>query len=67
MTDYSKMTHDEFYGILVEIMDRMTAPEILAVPGIWAIMSEEMNNEVLDVWASRQEPEDEIIWEDDDE
>jgi hypothetical protein len=62
--DYSKMTDAEFDQILKEIMDESPASALLTIPGIYEIVSEEFNNEILDRWAENQEENDE---EDEDE
>jgi hypothetical protein len=56
MADYSKMTDDEFYGILESLVSGMTAGEILAIGDVAAILIEELNNSVLEVW-EQQHPE----------
>ncbi len=46
----SEMTTDEFDGILEGIVDMMTPAQILSIPGIYEILAEELNNDVLDTW-----------------
>jgi hypothetical protein len=59
MADYSKMTQQEFDGILEEICNCD-----LTIPGVYEACSEELNNEVLDEWAERNPekawPEEEV-------
>ena len=43
----SKITTDEFASELESILTGMTSASILAVPGIYEILAEEFNNEVL--------------------
>ena len=54
MTDYSKMTDQEFDNILVSILEKMKASELLSISGIYEILSEHFNNEVLEIWESQQ-------------
>ena len=51
MADYSKMTQDQFDGIMKNIVAGMSAAEIIAVPGVYECLSEELNNDILDTWA----------------
>lgn len=54
--DYSKMTDDDFNGILEDLVAKMSACEILAIGDVNAILREELNNEVLEVW-EQQNPD----------
>ena len=54
--NYSKLTNDEFYKILCEIMDE-NRNSLLDVPGAYEIFSEYFNNDVLERWEQRQENE----------
>jgi calcineurin-like phosphoesterase family protein len=51
--DYSKMTNEEFDAILGELLRKMTGEQLMDVPGVYDIVSEHFNNEVLDKWAER--------------
>lgn len=51
-TDYSTMTQDDFAEHLHKVVSRMSTAELLAVPGVFEVLSEEMNNDVLDSWAA---------------
>jgi predicted RecB family endonuclease len=42
------ITHDQFIQGLVEVMRTMTAEQILAIPGVYEVVSEALNNEVID-------------------
>ena len=53
MTDYSQMTDDEFTYIFEELVSGMSTDQILAYGDINMILREELNNEVLSVWESR--------------
>ena len=69
------MTDNEFDGILESIVDGLTAAQILAIPGIYEVLREELNNDILDTWAEQnpekaftdEEDEDEDEEEDEDE
>lgn len=52
MADYSKMTQDDFNNTLSDILYDMTGEQLLDIPGIYEILSEYFNNEVLEQWAS---------------
>lgn len=43
----SEITDDLFDGALCSIMSGMATTEILAIPGVYEIMCEELNNEVI--------------------
>lgn len=48
MSDYSWITEEMFYDKLVEIIDETQAPsDLLALEGVYEIVREEFNNEVL--------------------
>lgn len=55
MTKYSNMTDNDFDRILTSLLDDMKASELLSIGGIYEIVSEEYNNDVLDIWAGEQE------------
>ena len=50
MQDYSDCTQEEFNAVLLAILDNMKASDLLTIPGIYEILAEEFNNEVLDQW-----------------
>lgn len=50
MPDYSKMTDEEFAAILEEKVSE-AGISIMRIPGVYSILSEYFNNEVLDTWA----------------
>jgi len=54
MTDYSKMTDEDFMRILGNIMQEEGGRSILAIPGVYEAVSEHFNNEVLDRWSAEQ-------------
>lgn len=53
MQDYSKMTNQEFDNILEEVVSEMSAGIILSYGDVYSILSEELNNEVLQRWSDR--------------
>lgn len=55
MTDYAKMTRGEFNEILIDILTKKTAAEIISIEGAYGVFSEAFNNEVLEEWEKRQE------------
>lgn len=60
MADYADMSTDDFDRILKELLRAMSAEQLLDIPGIYEIVSEEYKNEVLDRWEAEQpEPDDE--------
>ena len=48
MTDYSKITDDQFTAALERIIGEHSPAQLLAVPGAYEVFSEEFNNEALD-------------------
>jgi hypothetical protein len=58
MSIYDKMTHKEFDDILEKKVFEHGVAWLFRLPGVWEIASEELNNDVLDAWASEQGLED---------
>lgn len=56
---YANLTQDQFDGILEGIVDGMTAAQILAVAGVYEVLSEALNEDILDRW-EEDHPEDVI-------
>ena len=54
MSKYSKMTDEEFDSILEEVLNEYRGNQLLDIPGVYEIMSEHFNNEVLSRWERRQ-------------
>jgi rubrerythrin len=50
MNRYEKMTDDEFTKCLEDILSETSTGELLSIPGIYEIVSEHFNNEVLEKW-----------------
>lgn len=57
--DFEWVTHEMFVEELKEILAGQTALELLDIPGIWEILAEHYNNEVLtNLQRHREEAED---------
>ena len=56
MTDYSEMTQEEFDKILKDLIeDDICVGELLSIPGVYEILSEHYNNDVLDIWRKQHD------------
>ena len=53
--NYDLVTWEEHDAILEELIDGKSAKELLHIPGIYEVVSEEWNNDILDIWADRRE------------
>lgn len=53
--DYSKLSDEEFDKILTGLVECMTPAQILAIDGVYELLREELNNEVLTIWEENQE------------
>lgn len=60
-----KVTQGQFNQKLAEILSGMTGAQLLSIPGIYEILAEEFNNDVLD--AMNEEDEEEENEEEEDE
>jgi hypothetical protein len=58
MGKYDKITDEKFYDKLEEILGRMNPGDILMIPGVYEVISEALNNDVLD---ELEEPEEEAV------
>ena len=58
MGRYDDMSTEDFDRYLLAALEKMSASSILAIPGVYEAVSEELNNEVLDAWAD-DNPEEE--------
>ena len=56
--DYDKMTDADFDRILRDILRAMTGEQLLSISGIYEIVREEYNNDVLTEWENEQSYED---------
>jgi len=59
MEDYSKMTTEDFDKLLMARMADMSPHDLLSIPGIYEILSEHLNNDILNDWKEEQEMENE--------
>ena len=55
--DYSKVTTEQFDEILERLV-RDNSDTLLSIPGVYEVLSEHFNNEVLEIWGE-ENPEDE--------
>ena len=55
MNEYANISQEKFDEILNILVNKMSPSQILAIPGIYEILSEELNNEVLDYYDSEQD------------
>ena len=53
MLDYGGLSHDDFTTILQDVIED-NVKYLLSIPGIYEVLSEEFNNEVLDRWEQAQ-------------
>lgn len=57
---YAKVTTEDFDRLLAEVLynedicENGAAPRLLAIPGIYEVLSEYYNNEILDAWDAEQ-------------
>lgn len=49
MTDYSHITHNQMVAAAIALLASMTPKDIIAIPGIWKVISEEYNNDLLEI------------------
>ena len=49
MPDYNKVTMGDFDHALSELLDAMSGERIMAIPGVYEVVSEALNNEALDL------------------
>ena len=42
------ITTEQFDSKLLEILSAMTAADLISIPGVYEIVSEELNNDVID-------------------
>jgi hypothetical protein len=54
MADYRTMTTEEFDDILETLCNEHTGAQLLRIPGVYEILSEHFNNDVLEYWEERQ-------------
>lgn len=51
-----KITTDQFDSKLIEILDGMTGAQLLNIPGVYEVVSEELNNNVIEAIEADCEP-----------
>ena len=56
--EYAQMTQDDFNRILEKQAHLMSADDFMTLPGVWEIVSEHLNNDVLDEWKEEQSNDD---------
>lgn len=59
--NYNDLSDNEFDCILLEILQETKASELIRVPGIYEILREEFNNEILTRWENKQNEKGKII------
>ena len=60
MADYSKMTQEDFDRLLCRIVDEYPPPShLLSIPGVYEVVAEHFNNDVLAAWEAEQDDEEE--------
>ena len=55
MVDYADITTEEFDEFLKQILRSLAASELLLIEGVYELVSEEFNNEILDRWKRSKE------------
>jgi hypothetical protein len=60
MGKYDKMTNEDFNRILGDIMQETGGRVILTIPGVYEVVSEHFNNDVLDRWGKEQTDDEEV-------
>lgn len=55
MNKYDKMTQEDFDRILEEILSDYKGNQLLLIPGIYEVVSEHFNNDVLRQWEEEQD------------
>ena len=59
VSKYRGLTPDKFREILEDIVNEMSTDEILSYGDVYSILSEELNNEILDRYKRQQEAKEE--------
>ena len=55
MDKYKNMKQEDFDRILIELVNQSPAGNLLSIPGVYELVSEDYNNMVLDYWEQEQE------------
>jgi hypothetical protein len=53
------MPPEDFDRILADIVDKMAAPELFSVPGVYEALSEFLKGDVIEQWVREQSQKDE--------
>ena len=59
MNKYKDLTQEKFDDLLMELIGHKTVFSIIHLSGIYEILSEEYNNDVLELWDTRRESNEE--------
>lgn len=51
---YAKMSNKDFERILETVITKHTASQLIQIPGIYEVVSEQFNNEILEEWEKEQ-------------
>jgi len=54
MNKYKDLTQEKFDDLLMELIGHKTVSSIISLQGIYEILSEEYNNDVLTLWEEKQ-------------
>ena len=54
MANYSKCTQSEFIKTYEDFIETLSIGEISTVPGVFELLSEYYNNDILDLWSENQ-------------
>jgi hypothetical protein len=52
MNRYDEITQDEFKSLIEDVANEMGIAQVLAIPGVYEIVSEYLNNAALELWDS---------------
>lgn len=52
--DFKQIVHEEFNRILLSIIRKQSAEELIQISGLYEVVSEHFNNEVLEEWEKEQ-------------
>lgn len=61
MAKYDAMTDEEFDTLLMRIMDESPASHLLSIPGVYDVLREHFNNDVLNAWEQEKAAEHECV------
>ncbi len=57
MPPKDEISSDEFDEILIRIVDQEPGETLIQIPGVYEVLSEYYNNEVIDWWRDRKNEE----------